>query len=199
MLDLFQEKLFGQSRHAKWALFSSFVQAIIIGTLEAIVYTMHRREVEKIQSGIIELNKTFEMGYKTVLANAQSISVYHILFMASQLYHENTIQLIALTLFTFGTLSYSAIQTVQSATLIDKDTEVGRNLSQRVPDLDNPPAIPFEVTLVISFLCLKNFDKGLKYLLTRRNVTSDSTEDISSHPPGYSLDNVRNTKRWSID
>ncbi|CAG8614728.1 10380_t:CDS:10, partial [Ambispora leptoticha] len=150
---------FGQSRHAKWALFSSFAQAIIIGALEAVVYTMHKKEVAYIRTGTDQLNKTNDIEYKTVLANAESISVYHILFMASQvfqlvlcvdaLYHENTIQLIALTLFTFGTLSYSVIQTVQSATLIDPTTIVGGNLTQIVPALEKPPAIPFEITIIV--------------------------------------------------
>ncbi|GAB5590660.1 hypothetical protein Unana1_05560 [Umbelopsis nana] len=64
-------------------------------------------------------------------ANAQSLSVYFILFIIAQLftvalvvdaiYQKNTIQLIALCLFEFGTGAYSVIQYHQSMTLFSGD------------------------------------------------------------------------------
>ncbi|CAG8617619.1 5995_t:CDS:2 [Paraglomus brasilianum] len=57
------------------------------------------------------------------------------------------------------------------------------------------------VTLVISALCLRNFNKGLKYHLSRDcNNENEAGDQFPPGNNGFNLESVRGTiKRWSID
>ncbi|KAG9300940.1 hypothetical protein G9A89_004998 [Geosiphon pyriformis] len=179
MFSVLQAKLFGQSRYAKWALFSSFAQMILIIALESIVYTMHTSKVAHIEDISVISKDLPKDSYNIVFLNAKSMSVYHILFIISQifqfvlcvdaLYHENTIQLIALSLFSVGILSYSAIQIVQSLNLLSlqsnnsSDSQPIKSIDDHFDELQYPKLseIPYEVAILI---IMTFFACGFAYL-----------------------------------
>lgn len=139
MLQTLSQKLSGLSFYAKLALAISAYQAVFITCLEAFVYSKHTEIVS-----ILAQNET-ELPDETY-ANARSIPVYHVLFILAQffqlgiyvdaIHNQNTIQIIALTLFEFGILIYSVIQVFQSAQIL-------KNITEQITIL------PYEITIIV--------------------------------------------------
>lgn len=162
MFGSLAEKLFGQSQYARYAFTVSLCQAIIATVLESFVFVTHTRAVNR----IFEIEKEVSDDHGThkdfadIYAQAKSMSIYHILFIVSQffqlglccdaLYHQNTIQLVALSIFIFAGFSFSAIQVYQSTSLIS--TNGTPHAIQAIlirPGYLPKDAVPFEVAIIV--------------------------------------------------
>ncbi|CAG8558598.1 16896_t:CDS:2 [Funneliformis mosseae] len=162
MFGSLAEKLFGQSQYARYAFMVSLCQAIIATVLESFVFVTHTRAVNR----IFEIEKEVSDDHGThkdfadIYAQAKSMSIYHILFIVSQffqlglccdaLYHQNTIQLIALSIFIFAGFSFSAIQVYQSTSLISTNgTPHAIQAILTRPGYLPKDAVPFEVAIIV--------------------------------------------------
>jgi len=152
MLQPLTQKLSGLSFYAKLALAVLAYQAVFITCLEAFVYTKHSQIVS-----ILAQNETDATNDETY-ANARSMPVYHVLFILAQffqlgiyvdaIYNQNTIQIIALTLFEFGILIYSVIQVFQSEQIL-------KTIPKQITIL------PYEITIIVLISILAT---GFAYL-----------------------------------
>ncbi|RUS13430.1 hypothetical protein BC937DRAFT_95348, partial [Endogone sp. FLAS-F59071] len=114
---------FGESRYTRLTFVLILAQCLLVIAFETVVYILHRQLVILLETDNFNTTNANED------ANASSLSVYHILFIVSQLfnlgmfidaiYQKNTIQLIALVCFEIGLTIYSIIQYRQAASLFD--------------------------------------------------------------------------------
>ncbi|CAI2175386.1 14286_t:CDS:2 [Funneliformis geosporum] len=137
----------------------SLCQAIIVSVLESFVFVTHTKAANR----ILEIEKEVKddhgllKEFTDIYALAKSMSIYHILFIVSQffqlglcadaLYHQNTIQLIALSLFIFAGFAFSAIQVYQSTSLITTNGTIQEILIREGPLPKD--AVPFEVAIIV--------------------------------------------------
>ncbi|GBC06791.1 hypothetical protein RclHR1_07040014 [Rhizophagus clarus] len=166
MFGSLAEKLFGQSYYARYALIVSLCQAFAVSVLEGFVLAVHTKAVSEISQfeSKVKDDPTLLQGFTDIYAQGRSMTIYHVLFIASQffqlvicvdaLYRQNTIQLIALSLFIFAGLSFSAIQVYQSTSLI-----VDNGITSSIQDLiiqqnDTLPkdAVPYEIVIIVVML-----------------------------------------------
>lgn len=121
-------RVFGESRWTRAIFVTICLQAVLAIIFEAVVYSYHQKMLDILNQQ--HLNQGAD-SITNAYANAQSLSVYFILFIIAQLftialvvdaiYQKNTIQLIALCIFEFGIGAYSVIQYHQSTTLFSGD------------------------------------------------------------------------------
>jgi len=141
MFGSLAEKLFGQSRYSRYALIISLFQAFIVTLLESLILAVHTRAVN-------EIPNTPKL--MPVFAQGRSLTIYHVISIISQffqlaictdaIYHQNTIQLIALSIFIFCCFGFSCIQLYQSA---------GGIFDVLKQDHLPKDAIPFEIAVIV--------------------------------------------------
>jgi len=166
MFGSLAEKLFGQSYYARYALIVSLCQAFTVSILEGCVLAVHTKAVNQISlfEENMKNNQTLYKDFTDIYAQGRSMTIYHVLFISSQffqlvlcidaLYHQNTIQLIALSLFIFAGLAFSAIQVYQSTFLI-VDNGISSSVQQLIlKQNDTLPkdAVPYEIVIIIVML-----------------------------------------------
>ncbi|RIA93870.1 hypothetical protein C1645_761480 [Glomus cerebriforme] len=163
MFGSLAEKLFGQSHYARYALIVSLCQAFAVSILEGFVLAVHTKAVSQISEigDIVKNDTELSQDFTDIYAQGRSMSIYHVLFIVSQLfqlvicvdalYHQNTIQIIALNLFIFASFAFSAIQVYQSTSLIvDNGTvpSVQQIIIQQNSTLPKD-TVPYEIAIII--------------------------------------------------
>ncbi|CAG8567292.1 5078_t:CDS:10 [Paraglomus occultum] len=159
MLQTLTQKLSGLSIYVKLALAVLAYQAVFITCLEAFVYSKHNEIVSILAQNETNATNGTNATIETY-ANARSMPVYHVLFIIAQffqlgiyvdaIYNQNTIQIIALTLFEFGILIYSVIQVFQSAQIL-KNISISKQIT----------ILPYEITIIVLISILAT---GFAYL-----------------------------------
>ncbi|CAB4405152.1 unnamed protein product [Rhizophagus irregularis] len=166
MFGSLAEKLFGQSYYARYALIVSVCQALAVSILEGLVLAVHSKAVSQISlfEDKVKNDATLLSDFTDIYAQGRSMTIYHVLFIVSQffqlglcidaLYHQNTIQLIALSLFIFAGLAFSAIQVYQSTSLIS-DNGISPSIQELIikgNDTLPKDAVPYEIVIIIVML-----------------------------------------------
>jgi hypothetical protein len=146
--------------HVRLALLSSVLQAIILISLEGIIITLHRQEVDfLVQNKQLLGNLLGGIGAttspETVLKRAKSLTVYYAIFIVGQIFqlvlcidavwNKNTIQVIGLAVFNFITFVYSAIQIIQAQNLISDSLATSMKLL--APGFEHLRSRPYAFTV----------------------------------------------------
>ncbi|KAI8057015.1 hypothetical protein BDF22DRAFT_740531 [Syncephalis plumigaleata] len=114
------------SFYVRLALLSSIVQAIVIITLETLVYRAFKSELKIMEEYYGQYSDKLSKDFN--LNKNQLISAYHLIFLAAQVFQlivcvdgvfrQDTIQIIGLSIFNFLSLIYSVVQLVQTSNAI---------------------------------------------------------------------------------
>ncbi|KAL1925774.1 uncharacterized protein VTP21DRAFT_657 [Calcarisporiella thermophila] len=116
----FISKILGESKSARLAVLITLLQVLLVITFQLVIFFMHLDQLKKMDGLGVPID---------TYRNAQSLSVYHVLFMVAQIFQlmycldavnqKNTIQIIALAFFDCCLSFYSAVQFYQAANLLN--------------------------------------------------------------------------------
>ncbi|KAK9762086.1 hypothetical protein K7432_012512 [Basidiobolus ranarum] len=122
-LSSLADRWLGTSKYVRISMLFSLLQAVVISTLEYIVYSLHLKQLSAYDQKNIPNS-----------ANDQALRIYYILFIVSQVfqlilcldatYNKNTIQVIALAIFNFLSLGYAILQHIQAQNIINSKKDI---------------------------------------------------------------------------
>ncbi|ORY04161.1 hypothetical protein K493DRAFT_345774 [Basidiobolus meristosporus CBS 931.73] len=139
---------FGTSKYVRISMLSSLLQAVVICTLEAIVYNLHLKQLA-----------AYSKVSKVPPLKDKALSIYYILFIIAQIfqlilcldatYNKNTIQVIALAIFNFLAMGYAILQHIQAKNII-----VSENIADIYPGYNASRNLEYAIIILMLIFSL---------------------------------------------